>query len=216
MWRRRLANPLPGRKYLAPEGSGCEVYWPRVKGLDWPTILKNPKEPVAIVEGEFKALCLCLAGGEVSAVAIGGVWNTSRNKELLPDLDRLAAGGRDILIIFDSDAKSKPQVSGARYWLANEMFNAGGKIRIIRIPTPGCKSPDKTGADDLVRIEELRGEELYQRLQELEDTRKFPMMHEFFRLNAKYVLNLKTGKIHEMIPSDRGRIVSCLVIEKGT
>ena len=167
MWRERLANPLPGRKYLAPEGSGCQVYWPRVKGLDWSTILKNPKVPVAIVEGELKALCLCLAGVEVTAVAIGGVWNWVRNKQLLPDLARLAAGGRDILIIFDSDTEDKPQCSGARYWLAKAMLDTGGNVHIIRIPhLPDDKSPDKTGADDLVRLEELSGEKLYQRLQD--------------------------------------------------
>ena len=98
------------------------------------------------------------------------------------------------------------------------MLDTGGNVHIIRIPhLPDDKSPDKTGADDLVRLEELSGEKLYQRLQDLEDKQKFPMMHELFRLNAEYVLNLNTAKVHRTDDPERAWKDTdfCRVIEVG-
>ena len=76
----------------------------------------NPAIEVWIVEGELKALSLCLRG--VPAVAVGGVWNWANQKRLLPELDWLAQKERVLRILYDSDTRDKPQVAGARYALA--------------------------------------------------------------------------------------------------
>ena len=174
---------------------------------------QKQKLPVGIVEGEFKALSLCLAG--VPAVGIGGVWNWLRNKELLPVLARLAKQ-REILILFDSDTDDKPLCAGALYHLAKALMDAGATPRILHIPhLPDPESPSKTGADDLVRLKKFKDEKLREYLLSLEDEKQFPVRHELFRFNAEYVLNLKTAKVHQTNATEREWKVSdfCSVIE---
>lgn len=59
------------KRYKQHLESGCRAYFP--KGMDWPAILRNPKDDLIIVEGELKALAGCLAGFAV--IGIGGVSN---------------------------------------------------------------------------------------------------------------------------------------------
>ena len=68
------------RRYIQPAATDCWVYFPHVEGLVWARTLARPEIPVAVVEGELKALSLCCAG--VPAVGIGGVWNWLLHKEL--------------------------------------------------------------------------------------------------------------------------------------
>ncbi len=194
MWRFRRMRHSPGKKYTQPSETGCWVYYPRVEGLDWQKVLDNPKIEVFIVEGELKALALCIAG--VPAVAIGGVWNWTRNKELLPELKVLAAGGRHLWVAFDSDAEDKPLVSAARYHLCKALLDAGGRPHVIPVPKHPAQKDGKTGADDLVRLTKLRDAKLRDYLAGLEDPEKFELAHVLYRFNAEHVLNLGTGCVH--------------------
>lgn len=198
MFRWRNPRGKPKYKYTQPKGTGCWVYFPRVKGLNWKKILADPEILVYIVEGELKALSVCLAG--VPAVALGGVWNYSLNKELLPELRRLAEGGRPIYIAFDSDAEDKPGVAAARHWLMRTLLDQRGQPAIVRIPhLPDPASPDKTGADDLVRITKLKDAKLLDYLDDL--TAKDPFALAMYERNSKYVVDENTAEIIKL--SDR-------------
>src|ERR1035441_8187635 len=190
------AGMLQGRrKYVQPRGSGCFAYYPRVKGLDWRKVLGNATQAIAVVEGELKALSLCLAG--LPAVGIGGVWNWQNSaKELRPEPAQFAANRRSILIVFDSDAADNPLVDGARYALARALLDKGGEPHITPLPhLYDPASPDKTGADDFVRLHpELKGEELLKVLLDFEDQHQFALAAELYRLNTEYVCN-ETGHI---------------------
>jgi hypothetical protein len=146
--RRGFLGQTEQPKYGQPQATGCAIFLPRVKGLSWPDALEDPPTPVVVVEGELKALSLCLRG--VEAVGIGGVWNFARQRVLLPELVDLAKHGREMLILFDSDAGDKPQVCAARFALAQALFEAGGKPIIGEMPN--LLLPEKTGADDFLRL----------------------------------------------------------------
>jgi hypothetical protein len=166
-----------------------------VKGLDWRKILGEPTRNIALVEGELKAMSLCLAG--LPTIGVGGVWNWRNSvKELLPELKQFAAQKRPVLIVFDSDAADNPLVDGARYALARAILDAGGEPHIIPLPKlPDPASPDKTGADDFVRLHpRLRADELLKALLGFEDKHQFVLASELYRLNTEYVCN-ETGHI---------------------
>ena len=61
----------PPPKYIQYKESGTRAYFPRVSELDWSAIAADHNTPVAIVEGEFKAIKLCIEG--LTAIGIGGV-----------------------------------------------------------------------------------------------------------------------------------------------
>jgi hypothetical protein len=204
--RKGFAKVTEFCKYAQPSGTGCYPYLPRVRGIDWQKTIDDPPTGVFIVEGEFKGLALCLAG--VPAVAVGGVWNWANQQRLLPELGLLAAHGRELYILFDSDTRDKPQVAAARYALARALLNAGGKPVIIDLPhCEDPESPDKTGADDFVRLNpNLKGDDLHIAL--LGCTAHHAEVSELFRLNAQYVIDESAARIvrlydAEGIPADR-------------
>ena len=43
------------RKYVQPKGTGCFLYFPKVKSLNWREVLADPSKQVALVEGELKS-----------------------------------------------------------------------------------------------------------------------------------------------------------------
>lgn len=187
-------DPLSGLKYVQPHDTDCEVYWPRVQGLNWEKLLADPKIPVVVVEGELKALCLCLRG--VAAVGLGGVWSFTLHKQLLPALAKLAAG-REVWIAFDSDTEDKPMVTAARSWLAKALTAAGATVRILVIPP--LRDKTKTGVDDWCCARpKLREQALREALLELEDEQEFALAAELYRLNTAYVINRENGRIHSV------------------
>jgi hypothetical protein len=203
--RNGFARITEFKKYGQPAREGCFLYLPRVKKLDWQK-LADPTIAIFIVEGELKALSLCLAG--VPTVAVGGVWNFANQRRLLPELEALAAKERSLPILFDSDTRDKPQVAGARYALARALLNAKGKPFFIELPhLDDPLSPDKTGADDFVRLHpELKGEKLARAL--LAYTTELAAVAELYRLNAQYVIDESAARIVRLygqdgVPADR-------------
>ena len=208
LWRWRN-NPdaysgfIPQMKYDQPSGTGCFLYLPRVKDLPWKKLVgakKKEQEPeLVIVEGELKALSLCLHG--VLAVAVGGVWNFANNKLLLPELRQLASG-RNCRVLFDSDAKDKPQVLGARAQLMRELAAVGATVTYIEMPhLPDPQSPDKTGADDFIRLNpNLKDEALRTAL--CSHAGNLPEVFQLCRLNAEYVIDESKGDIMRLAKRD--------------
>ncbi len=133
--------PLPrGRRYAQPADSGLQLYIPR--GFSRP---EAEHGGFVIVEGEKKAIALCVAG--IPAVGIGGVWNFGGGdgSALHSTLADLAAHCPATFVAFDSDAATKPGIQQAEWRLAGQIALAGGKPHVVRIPADG---ESKTGADD--------------------------------------------------------------------
>lgn len=188
-----FARQTEQAKYGQPKDAGCYLYLPRVKGIKWQKIIDDSKKDVFVVEGELKALSLCLA--DILAVAVGGGWNFANKRQLLPELEKFAEGGRRLFILYDSDTRDKPQVAGARYALARALTDAGGKPSFIELPhLKDSESSDKTGADDFIRLNpDIRGGDLRDAL--LGFANELAEVTELYRLNAEYVIDETTACI---------------------
>jgi hypothetical protein len=73
--------------------------------------LADTDRPLWFVEGEKKADAI-VSQGEV-AIALLGVWAWKRNGLPLPEFDRIPMIGREVRVVFDSDAKENVQVRRA-------------------------------------------------------------------------------------------------------
>jgi hypothetical protein len=156
-------KPKPDRKYLGPPGSGNRLYIPPGVTLEQ---LRDVAIPIAIVEGEKKALALQkLSQYEVETprfipVGIAGVWNWRGTvgkangprgeridlKGPIADLDRIDWSGRRVLIIFDTNVHSSESVKWARKGIARELATRGAKVDFINLPAD-C---GVNGIDDLL------------------------------------------------------------------
>ncbi|MGH7746722.1 MAG: DUF3854 domain-containing protein, partial [Candidatus Dormibacteria bacterium] len=104
-----------------------------------------PTEPVLITEGEIKALAVTSQVGP--CIGLGGVSNTVRDGQFLPELAEFDWAGREVYICFDSDAEDNPQVTAAEARLVEELqTKRGARCRLMRVP-PGEEGA-KVGIDD--------------------------------------------------------------------
>jgi hypothetical protein len=153
------AKPL---RYGQPIASGVRAYFPQVKAVDWAAIAASPKAPILVTEGEKKALATTLAG--FATVGLGGVYNFLSEGELIPELAAFKWHGREVYIVFDSDARLNPNIQAAEARLVDMLGrDRGAKIYLVRLPPDG---DDKVGLDDFLvsqgadRLEKLlRGTE---------------------------------------------------------
>ena len=120
-YRLKPEQPLAGedgdeRKYLAPRNGGNRLYVPQILGHEF---LTDDDQALIITEGEKKALKACQEGHE--AVSLPGVWcwrtrtedGATGETRVLEDLDCITWDGRDVYIIYDSDAAKNPDVENA-------------------------------------------------------------------------------------------------------
>lgn len=149
------------RKYIAPHGSRNALYFPPVEAADL-----TGNAPLVITEGEKKALALWRLSTHSSRapqfvpVAVSGVYNwrgvigrttdangrPQQEKGPLPDWARLNLKGRKIILLFDRDAATNPQVRYARYSLARWLTTRHqASVFIADIP---ADSPQK-GIDEI-------------------------------------------------------------------
>lgn len=145
-------------------------------------ILASAKTLVVITEGEIKAASASAHG--IPCAALGGVWSFGSKRagvELDPALARIAAGGRPVVIAFDSDAATKPGVAAAQTALALRLSEAGAAVRVDRLPQ--ASPDDKTGLDDLIVA---RGAEAAQAA--IDAAEEFEGERALHRLNDGHVL----------------------------
>jgi predicted P-loop ATPase len=154
---RVLPEPPPGgAKYLQSSGTAPHAYFPR--GIDWSAIFSDPTKELLITEGELKAAAATKHG--FPTVGLGGVDSFRSKKfklDLLPELAAIAWERRLVIIVFDSDASSKPGVRRARQALADQLIARGAEVRTVD-PPPGSNDR-KIGLDDFLvaqRPEALR------------------------------------------------------------
>ncbi len=149
-------------KYLTAKGAPVRVYFPHGLPPDLadPTACRVLSEDydLIVTEGEKKALKAVQEG--FPAIGLTGVWCFGKPRpkgrsgkkagklELCDDLRRVAWKGRPVVIAFDSDAGSKPEVRRAEYKLAELLQAAGARVRVLRLcPLPGG---EKCGIDDFL------------------------------------------------------------------
>jgi hypothetical protein len=146
-------------KYEAPLGEPWQLYVPVGVG----PLLRDPAVDLVITEGEKKAVAGWLAG--VPTVGVAGVWAWQKPfadkklarqlglpRELIPDLWGMPTGAgrrpRRLVIAFDSDRATNPQVLYAEQEFKKALRRTGAAPRVLKIP-PGPRG-QKAGLDDFI------------------------------------------------------------------
>lgn len=155
--RIRLDNPLPdGGKYISEPG--CRHLFFATFPKEW---VADTSIPVMFVESEKAALALLAsakrAQKKLIVVALGGCWGWRRKignrplpdggsePEMGPsqDLDLITWKGRQVLLAFDSNARSNAGVRKARRAFAHELAGRGAGVLIAEVPAvEGVNGPD--------------------------------------------------------------------------
>jgi putative DNA primase/helicase len=122
-------------RYLSPPGMDLRV--------DFPAQPLATDESLWIVEGVKKADSLRSRG--VYAISILGVWG-ALGKQARKDLSTIDWTDREIIVCFDSDIASNPNVQKAETATTKLFRELGASVQVVRLP----ESPDgaKTGVDD--------------------------------------------------------------------
>lgn len=150
-------------KYLAPKDKPFLIY--QVDKL-----LKG--QPIWIVEGEKKALCVRQAG--LNACGIGGafMWhdkayadiNKDDNKILHHELREAIEVGTEVTVLFDNDIDTNNQILFAAGQFIKALIDHGAKARICFLPH--ISNPKVKGADDFFVHKKVSGFEYCKWLEE--------------------------------------------------
>lgn len=140
-------RPPPDAKYLAPKDSAIRAYIPEAVR----SFLGNPAQPLIVTEGEKKTLAAMQAGFPIIGLSGVECWHVRKSTALIPDLEHVAWKGREVFIVFDSDAADNPRVRENESLLGATLGAHGAKVRVVRLP-PGPPNGDgkaaKVGLDD--------------------------------------------------------------------
>lgn len=139
-------------RYFQAAGTGLHAYFPPF--VDWQKVALDVTQTLLITEGEKKAASATVHG--FPCVGLGGVDCFASKKDdtlLLPELQEgIRWEGRDVVIIFDSDAATNQNVLAASIRLGRRLFALQAKVRIASLPP--WKDADgnlqKQGVDDLI------------------------------------------------------------------
>lgn len=130
------------QRYSQPPRTGTHVHLPRF--IKWRPIAGDPKKTVYITEGEKKAACA--VKHHLPCIGLGGVdsWRGDAEKEL----EEFMWEGREVVICFDSDAASNPNIRRAEAKLAEHLRGKGARVLIKRLPQG--EDGSKVGIDDFI------------------------------------------------------------------
>ena len=150
----------PIAKYLSSYGDRQHLYFP--PGAR--PLLDDTAVPVVIVEAEKSSLAVTAAASRLErqtlAIALGGCWGWRGQigiesdakgarvplKGPVPDLDCVNWKTRPVVICFDTNAATNPQVQCARRALAVELAKRGSRVLVAELPA----EEDVNGPDDFV------------------------------------------------------------------
>lgn len=133
-------------KYETPAGQR--------NGIDVPVGIKDtigdPSVPLWVTEGSRKADAAVSAG--LTCVSLAGVWgwrgrNSKGGKLAVADWHDIALNERRVILAFDSDAMTKPQVHHALGQLAEYLASKGADVQYLHLPQD---DDGKTGLDDYI------------------------------------------------------------------
>lgn len=177
-------NAKKAQRYAQKPGTLNQVYLPPLLSKPWSAMLADPSVPVVITEGEFKAAKACAEG--FPTVGLGGVRMFRAAKrdlpELLPGLQDIDWNGRDVTIMYDSDAATNPEVLKAELDLAKVLVARGAEVRIGALPP--TKEGDKQGLDDFLVNE---GAEALTTLLDSSDVLRFDEGTKLWALNEEVI-----------------------------
>lgn len=131
-------------RYGQPMDTNVQVYFPPT--IDWDMTLRTATVPIVITEGEAKAITASLSG--YTCLALGGVYNFANRGGLVKVLADAAWEGREVVIVYDSDAATNPDVLAAEARLVEELgVIRRAVVKVVRLPDEGDK---KVGLDDFI------------------------------------------------------------------
>lgn len=135
-------------KYASAKGAArLDVHprWSRLSDAIVPPI-KDASMRLWITEGVKKADALT-SRGEVT-IALAGVFNWRNQYGALGDWEDVALKGREVIVCFDADARTKPQVAGAMKRLGAWLKHKGATtVRYLVVP-PAVNGKGVKGVDD--------------------------------------------------------------------
>ena len=117
-------------------------------------LIKDPSATLWVTEGVKKGDALSSRSN--AAIALSGVWgwigkNDQGGSTALASWRDIPLKGREVRIVFDSDAATNPKVQKAESALAQYLESKGAHVAVLRIP-PG-ESGEKVGVDDYLHAE---------------------------------------------------------------
>ncbi len=150
------------RKYECKKGHPCAAYFPHATIV----AIADPLAPLVVTEGVKKALAADQDG--IATIGLSGVWNFQKARPkvggkptgprvLIDELSAISWQGRRVVICYDSDAATNPNVRLAEWQLAVTLHKAGAVVRVARLPAAADGS--KLGLDDYLvahGVEKLR------------------------------------------------------------
>lgn len=162
----RLGDPRPAAWVLRPNqprtndaGKVIKYEYPRGCSnlLDvlprYRDALGDPATPLMFTEGAKKADAIASAFGErVVPINLNGVFgwrgqNEHGGKVVLPDLESVAINGREVILAFDSDAKTNKHIHSALQRFSRLLVARGARtVRLVALP--GGAGAEKAGIDD--------------------------------------------------------------------
>lgn len=178
-------------RYLQPAGTPPAAYLPR--GLDWKSIAEDPENPIIITEGELKAACVS-HHLEQACIGIGGVANWQSHKrgwDILPELKTFEWEERDVVIVFDADSATNPDVARATLRLSDRLSDLGACVRVANLPE--VSGDPKTGIDDFIVAEGTEAA-----LEVLEAAKIDELSKALVRFNMKYAFVTNPGIVVDL------------------
>lgn len=143
----KKSKPL---RYAQPPNTAPYPYY--AANQDWSEILADTDQTLIITEGELKAAKACKEG--FPTIGLGGVHSWKSHKKGIEWLPHLAEpwvqwAKRKVVICFDSDYATNPQVCDAIHALGEQLERRGAYVHLVTLPT----LPDfegKVGLDDFL------------------------------------------------------------------
>lgn len=131
-------------KYATPAGTGNRLdINPAIRHL-----VADPSQPLWITEGMKKADSLAGRGSGRAVIGMTGVYNWRRSDGMLADWEDIPLRGRVVVVCFDSDTVTNPQVRNAMRrlvaWLRSRQTAA---VHFLVVPSAVGEIPVK-GVDD--------------------------------------------------------------------
>lgn len=131
-------------RYTQPANTGVCAFFPHT--VDWQKVFDSDTT-IYITEGELKAAKAATIG--LPCIGLGGVWNFLGNATatgFLPELREINWVRRKVVIIYDSDARTKADVCKAINALASHLEMRGAIPYTLILPE--LQAGSKTGLDD--------------------------------------------------------------------
>lgn len=201
-------------KYSQIKGSPTHLYFPP-NITRWKQILKSTTT-ITFTEGEKKAYAACKHN--ITTIGLGGIWAFQKDKHLIGDFSLINFKDRKVILCFDNDSHTNPDVMKAINRFAQLLTDLGANVFIKSLPFDPYK---KIGLDDYLltnskkdydSIEEVPTnslaslDEINQRIAYIQTTGKvYVIEHDLF-VGAKQLCD--TVLANNTVMDDKGNTVS--------